>query len=81
VLETFQLTINREGRDTEVTGSAQSGGGGADPMAFDHGPHRAAIAEMLDAIAQNREPSNSARSGLHVQRLIEDWLRDAATRS
>jgi predicted dehydrogenase len=81
VLETFQLAINREGRDTEVTGSAQSGGGGADPMAFDHGPHRAAIAEMLDAIAQNREPSNSARSGLHVQRLIEDWLNDAATRS
>ena len=81
VLETFQLTINREGRDTEVTGSAQSGGGGADPMAFDHGPHRAAITEMLDAIAQNREPSNSARSGLRVQRLIEDWLGDAATRS
>jgi UDP-N-acetyl-2-amino-2-deoxyglucuronate dehydrogenase len=52
VLETFQLTINRTGRDTEVIGSAQSGGGGADPMAFDHGPHKAVIAEMLDAIEQ-----------------------------
>lgn len=81
VLETFQLTINRAGQDTEIVGSAQSGGGGADPMAFDHGPHKAVLAEMLDAIAQKREPSNNARSGLHVQRLIEAWLTDAATRS
>jgi predicted dehydrogenase len=81
VLETFQLTINREGKETEVVGSAQSGGGGADPMAFDHGPHKAVLVEMLDAIEQKREPSNSARSGLHVQRLIDQWLKDAATRS
>jgi predicted dehydrogenase len=80
VLETFQLTINRDGRDTEIVGSAQSGGGGADPMAFDHGPHKAALTEMLDAIEQDREPSNSARSGIHVQRLIEAWLKDAAAR-
>jgi len=80
VLETFQLTINRDGRDTEVVGSAQSGGGGADPMAFDHGPHKAVITEMLDAIEQGREPSNNARSALHVQRLIEAWLGDATKR-
>jgi predicted dehydrogenase len=80
VLETFQLTINRVGRDTEVIGSTQSGGGGADPMAFDHGPHKAVITEMLDAIEQGREPSNNARSALHVQRLIEAWLADAAKR-
>jgi UDP-N-acetyl-2-amino-2-deoxyglucuronate dehydrogenase len=81
VLETFQLTINRAGQDTEIIGSAQSGGGGADPMAFDHGPHKAVITEMLDAIEQQREPSNSARSALHVQRLIEAWLNDAARRT
>jgi predicted dehydrogenase len=81
VLETFQLTINRDGKDTEVVGSAQSGGGGADPMAFDHGPHKAVLAEMLDAIEQKRTPSNDARSALHVQRLIDAWLKDAATRS
>ena len=80
VLETFQLTINRAGRDTEVVGSAQSGGGGADPMAFDHGPHKTLITEMLDAIEQGREPSNNARSALHVQRLIQAWLGDAAKR-
>jgi hypothetical protein len=67
--------------DTEIVGSAQSGGGGADPMAFDHGPHKAVLVEMLDAIEAKREPSNSARSGLHVQRLIDQWLKDAATRS
>ena len=80
VLETFQLTINRNGKDTEIVGSAQSGGGGADPMAFDHGPHKAVITEMLDAIEQGREPSNNARSALHVQRLIEAWLSDATKR-
>jgi UDP-N-acetyl-2-amino-2-deoxyglucuronate dehydrogenase len=80
-LETFQLVINRAEREPEHVGAAQSGGGGADPMAFDHGPHRAVIAEMLDAIEQDRAPSNSARSALQVQRLIEDLLADAATRN
>jgi len=39
------------------------------------------ITEMLDAIEQRREPSNSVRSALHVQRLIEAWLSDAAARA
>jgi UDP-N-acetyl-2-amino-2-deoxyglucuronate dehydrogenase len=81
VLETFQLTINRASGATEIVGSAQSGGGGADPMAFDHGPHKAVISEMLNAIEQKREPSNTVRLGLHVQRLIEDILSDAAKRA
>lgn len=58
----------------EILDPGSGTGGGADPMAFDHGPHRALIAEMLDAIAENRAPSNDARSALHVQRLIEAWL-------
>jgi UDP-N-acetyl-2-amino-2-deoxyglucuronate dehydrogenase len=80
VLETLQLTINLADRATEIVGSVQSGGGGADPMAFDHGPHRAVITEMLDAIEQRRAPSNNVRSALHVQRLIEALLADAAAR-
>jgi UDP-N-acetyl-2-amino-2-deoxyglucuronate dehydrogenase len=79
-LETLQLTVNRIDGAPEVFGSTQSGGGGADPMAFDHGPHRAVITEMLDAIEQKREPTNNARSALHVQRLIEALLADAAKR-
>jgi hypothetical protein len=35
---------------------------------------------MLDAIEQRREPSNNVRSALHVQRLIEALLADAAAR-
>jgi UDP-N-acetyl-2-amino-2-deoxyglucuronate dehydrogenase len=50
-------------------------------MAFDHGPHRALITEMLDAVEQGREPSNSARSALPVQRLIEAVLADSARRA
>ncbi|MDR6662294.1 Gfo/Idh/MocA family protein [Tardiphaga sp. 862_B3_N4_1] len=79
-LETFQLVIHRHEGPPETVGTAQSGGGGADPMAFDHGPHRGVITEMLDAIEQRREPFNSVRSALHVQRLIEAWLSDAAAR-
>ncbi len=48
-------------------------------MAFDHAPHRAMITEVLDAIAEHRAPSNAAVTGLPVQRLIEAWLRSAAT--
>ena len=80
VLETMQLTVNLADRAPEIVGSVQSGGGGADPMAFDHGPHRAVITEMLNAIEQKRAPSNNARSALHVQRLIEAVLADAAAR-
>jgi UDP-N-acetyl-2-amino-2-deoxyglucuronate dehydrogenase len=80
VLETLQLTINLTDRAPEIVGSLQSGGGGADPMAFDHGPHRAVITEMLDAIEQKRAPSNNVRSALHVQRLIEALLADATAR-
>lgn len=80
-LETLQLTVNRGDGTTEIVGTSQSGGGGADPMAFDHGPHRAVITEMLDAVDQRREPSNNVRSALQVQRLIEALLADAATRA
>jgi predicted dehydrogenase len=48
-------------------------------MAFDHGPHRAMITEVLDAIARGGKPSNDATTGLPVQRLIEAWLRSAQT--
>jgi predicted dehydrogenase len=81
VLETLQLTINRANGPAEIVGSADSGGGGADPMAFNHSPHKAVISEMLNAIEQKREPSNTVRSALHVQRLIEDILSDAAKRA
>ncbi|HYF07111.1 MAG TPA: Gfo/Idh/MocA family oxidoreductase, partial [Acetobacteraceae bacterium] len=64
----------------EVVDSGAGTGGGADPMAFDHGPHRALIAEMLDAIEQGRAPSNNIETALPVQLLIEAWLAGAEFR-
>jgi predicted dehydrogenase len=73
-----RLDLHIAGRAPEVIDHGSAGGGGADPMAFDHGPHRAMIAEVLDAIAQHRAPSNDAATGLPVQRLIEAWLGSAS---
>jgi predicted dehydrogenase len=82
VLAAQQLELHGSGgAPPELLGVEGSGGGGADPMAFDHGPHRALIGEMLDAIEQGRDPSNSARSALPVQRLIEALLSDAKARA
>ncbi|TBW37620.1 Gfo/Idh/MocA family oxidoreductase [Siculibacillus lacustris] len=68
-----------DGRDEIHDGSGATGGG-ADPMAFDHGPHRALIADFATAIADGRDPETSGRSALAVHRLIEALLRSAAER-
>ncbi|HSN80790.1 MAG TPA: Gfo/Idh/MocA family oxidoreductase [Rhodoferax sp.] len=56
---------------TLAVGDAQAGGGGADPMAFDHGAHRAVIKDFIDAVRQGREPAVTGRSALATQQLIE----------
>jgi predicted dehydrogenase len=70
--------LHREGATPEIIDGSSAGGGGADPMAFDHGPHRALLAELLDAIATGRAPMNAGASALAVQRLIPALLRSAA---
>jgi predicted dehydrogenase len=77
VLAAERLELHVKGRPVEVLDRGAAGGGGADPMAFDHGPHRAMLAEMLDAIEAGRAPMNAGASGLAVQRLIEAALRSA----
>jgi predicted dehydrogenase len=79
VLVAERLDLHVAGRAPEVIDHGSAGGGGADPMAFDHGPHRAMIAEMIDAIARDRAPANDIATGLPVQRLVEAWLRSNAT--
>lgn len=74
-----RLELHAKGRPPEVVEGAMAGGGGADPMAFDHGPHRAMIAEMLDAIAEGRAPSNAGVTGLGVLRVIEGLLDSAGS--
>jgi predicted dehydrogenase len=68
------LELHRRDLPVERLDRGLAGGGGADPMAFDHGPHRAMIAEMLRAIRGGDPPSNSGASGLPVLRLIETLL-------
>lgn len=65
----------------EIIDGGVYGGGGADPMAFDPGSHRALIGEMLDAIEQNRDPPNNAGTALPAQRLIEAILADSERQS
>lgn len=73
-----RLELHVKGRPVEVLDRGLAGGGGADPMAFDHGPHKAMIAEMLDAIEQRRAPSNAGATGLPAMRLIDAVLASAA---
>jgi predicted dehydrogenase len=77
VLEVESLTVNYMNGERLVRGGASAGGGGADPMAFSHEHHRRVLAEFLDAIDQQRAPTNSGRSALHVQRLIDALLASA----
>jgi predicted dehydrogenase len=74
VLEVETLTVNYMNGERFQLAGAASGGGGADPMAFSHEHHRRVLAEFLDSIDGRREPSNSGRSALHVQRLIDAVL-------
>jgi predicted dehydrogenase len=74
VLEVETLTVNYMNGERFRLDGAAAGGGGADPMAFSHEHHRRVLAEFLDSIDERREPSNSGRSALRVQRLIDALL-------
>jgi predicted dehydrogenase len=72
------LAIDRHDGTAERIDGDGATGGGADPMAFDHGPHRDLIGDFVEAIASGRPPFASGRSALAVHRLIEAILRSAA---
>lgn len=69
--------LYHDGREDIMQGDGPTGGG-ADPMAFDHGPHKALIADFATAIREGRDPDSSGRSALAVHRLIEALLRSSA---
>ncbi|HTV74979.1 MAG TPA: Gfo/Idh/MocA family oxidoreductase [Candidatus Acidoferrales bacterium] len=54
--------------------SEERTGGGADPMDFPHGAHRAVLSDFLDAIESGREPSVSGSEALATQRVIAEIL-------
>ncbi|UOM35381.1 Gfo/Idh/MocA family oxidoreductase [Acuticoccus sp. I52.16.1] len=55
---------------TETVAAGDSGGTGADPMAFSSEPHRRLIADFADAVATGRPPRASGEEALATQRLI-----------
>lgn len=59
-----------DGRTLQA-GQAETSGSGASIMGFDHAPHRAVIADFLQAIRRGSEPRVSGRSALAVHRVID----------
>ncbi len=68
----------RDGKVEEI-GQKQATGGGTDPMAFDHGAHRAVIEDFAACIAAGRPSSITGRSALEVHRLIDAILGSSRT--
>jgi predicted dehydrogenase len=49
-------------------------------MGFSHEPHKAVLADFLDAIEAGRDPSIPGDEALATQRVIEDILTAGAAR-
>ncbi len=62
-----------DGTKEEFVSDARTGSG-ASIMDFDHSPHRAVIADFLDAIAEDRDPRASGEDVLKTHRLIDEIL-------
>lgn len=77
-LEGGNLTVWPHDQPVEHWGEASGTGGGADPMAFPHGWHRAVIADFVAAVRKERPPMTSGRDSLQVLRLIEAMQRSSA---
>jgi len=74
VLETERLMVHRAGEPALVVEGSGAGGGGGDPMAFSHQPHRLLIEDFIDAIRDGRAPQANGRSALAVHALIDAML-------
>jgi len=70
-LEAGVLLVSFMSGQNLSVGDQQDCGGGADPMAFDHGPHRTVLKDFIDAVRRGREPAVSGRSALAAQQVIE----------
>ncbi|MBX6369144.1 MAG: Gfo/Idh/MocA family oxidoreductase [Rhodospirillales bacterium] len=75
-----RLEIHYQDGRVETFEASQANGGGADPMAFSHEPHRDLIADFLDALDEGREPRVSGAEALAVHRLIDALLRSSRER-
>lgn len=70
-LEAGQLQVAFNDGTTRAIGARQAGGGGANPMAFDHAAHRAVLKDFIHAVNHATTPAVTGQSALDVQRVIE----------
>ncbi len=77
VLEAERLVVHRIGEQSFHLEGSTEGGGGADPMAFSHEPHRHLIEDFLNAVRSGKQPRASGRSALPVHALIDGMLESA----
>jgi predicted dehydrogenase len=66
-----ELKVQLASGELISAGAPAAAGGGADPMAFDHAPHRAVLQDFVHAVRDGRKPAVDGRSALAVQRVIE----------
>ncbi len=76
-LEGGALQVSFANGQSFAAGALQGSGGGADPMAFDHAPHRFVLQDFLEAVRAGSEPAVSGRSALAVHRLIDAIMASA----
>jgi predicted dehydrogenase len=76
-LESGVLTVRMAQGETVTVGASVGTGGGSDPMAFDHGPHRSVLQDFIRAVRSGTPPAVTGRSALDVQRVIDAIMRSA----
>jgi predicted dehydrogenase len=72
------LVQHHDGRITELRPGG-GGGTGADPMAFPHDYHRSVLADFLDALDEQRQPTASGAEALRVHYLVDALLESSRT--
>lgn len=77
VWEAERLVVYRNGEQPFRLEGSTEGGGGADPMAFSHEPHRRLIEDFISAVRSGGEPRASGRSALAVHALIDGMLESS----
>ena len=76
-LEAGELHVHYTDGRACVAGARQAMGAGANPMAFDHGAHRAVLQDFIRAVQTGQDPTVGGRSALAVQAVIEAVMQSA----
>lgn len=80
-LESGTLQLAFMNGKTLTLGKREASGGGANPMGFDHGAHRAVLQDFIRAVQNSSAPAITGRSALSVQRVIEAIMTSSRTGS